>query len=74
MFPQSRDSAAHRAYERAMQQHAVVSLELQSATTGRWLETRAYPHRDGLAVHFRDITDRKLADDRLRERVRPGCG
>jgi PAS domain S-box-containing protein len=31
------------------------------------VEIRAYPHQRGLAVHFTDITDRKRAEERVRE-------
>ena len=34
----------------------------------RWIETQTFPHIDGLSVYFRDITERKRADNLLRER------
>ena len=32
---------------------------------GKWLELRAYPFEEGLAVYFRDITERKAAKDEI---------
>jgi len=34
----------------------------------RWIETQTYPHSDGLSIYFRDITERRRADNLLRER------
>ena len=35
------------------------------AELGKWLELRAYPFEEGLAVYFRDITERKAAKDEI---------
>jgi len=65
--PQVRDSFAHREFERAVREQTSVMFELLSPISGRWIELNAYPHRHGLAVHFRDISDRKLVEERIRE-------
>lgn len=67
LVPRARDSFVHRGYERAVRENTSVSFELLSPVSERWLEIQAYPHQRGLAVHFRDITDRKRAEERLRE-------
>ena len=33
----------------------------------RWVETHTYPHPDGLSIFFRDITERRQAEQRLRD-------
>jgi two-component system sensor histidine kinase UhpB len=33
---------------------------------GKWFEARAYPSEEGVAVYFRDITERKRMEDELR--------
>ena len=35
------------------------------AGLGKWLELRAYPFEEGLAVYFRDVTERKAAKDEI---------
>ncbi|WP_411878548.1 putative bifunctional diguanylate cyclase/phosphodiesterase [Polaromonas sp. YR568] len=50
--------------------HALVSgqpVEFEEfyADLGKWLELRAYPFEEGLAVYFRDITERKAAKDEI---------
>ena len=32
-----------------------------------WLEMRAFPSRDGLAIFFRDISDRKASEEQLKQ-------
>lgn len=67
VFPQACNTLAYREYERAVREQATISLEIESPLSGRWLEIHAYPHQDGLAVHFRDVTERRQAEQRLRE-------
>jgi two-component system sensor kinase FixL len=53
----------------AMRDKKPVSLEhYYTWPDGRqaWLEMRAYPSRDGLAIFFRDISDRKASEDELK--------
>jgi PAS domain S-box-containing protein len=37
-------------------------FDARSPSTGRWLEVSAYPSEEGLSVYFRDVTERKLAE------------
>src|SRR5690606_18954190 len=54
-------------YRRAMRDNVTVDFEEYYEPYGIWLGVTAYPSPDGLAVYFRDITERKLAAERLRE-------
>ncbi len=40
-----------------------VEFEEFYASVGKWLELRAYPFEEGLAVYFRDITERRVAKE-----------
>jgi diguanylate cyclase (GGDEF)-like protein/PAS domain S-box-containing protein len=42
-----------------------VELEDHFPTLGKWLEVRAYPFDEGLAVYFRDITERRRSQEQL---------
>lgn len=44
------------------------ALEFFYETTHMWLEVRAYPSHEMLALHVRDITERKQAAEQLRKR------
>ena len=46
-------------YRRAMEEQVTVVFEEFFAPLGAWLEVRAYPSEEGLAVYFRDVTAQK---------------
>ncbi len=49
----------------AVQRNRRVELEDHFATLGKWLEVRAYPFAEGLAVYFRDVTERRRSQEQL---------
>jgi two-component system sensor histidine kinase VicK len=53
-------------YRRAVAQQVTVEFESYSKRWHRWLEFKAYPAAHGLSVYFRDITDRKRAEEASR--------
>jgi len=66
----SEESEVGRLYKRAMAERVPVSLEHSYIyPDGRkvWLEMRAYPAGEELAIFYRDVTERKMAEERLRE-------
>jgi PAS domain S-box-containing protein len=70
-YPGSETSELGRLYKRAMRDRQTVALE-HRYTWGdghhAWLDMRAYPTEDGgLAIFYRDVTDRRRAQDDLRE-------
>ncbi|RIH80951.1 Signal transduction histidine-protein kinase ArlS [Calidithermus terrae] len=71
VYPGTEASELGRLYKKAMAERVPVSLEhLYTWEEGRarWLEMRAYPTDDGLlAVFWRDVTERREAQDALRE-------
>ncbi|TNC63109.1 PAS domain S-box protein [Rubellimicrobium roseum] len=70
VYPGSEDSEIGRLYKRALAEQQTVSLEHRYSWengTARWLDMRAYPVPEGLAVFWRDISERKEAEERLRE-------
>jgi PAS domain S-box-containing protein len=67
-WPGTEESEIGRLYKRAME-GAQVSLEhCYTWPDGRyaWLEMRAYPTRDGLAIFYRDVTERKKSEQALK--------
>ncbi|RAK51093.1 hybrid sensor histidine kinase/response regulator [Phenylobacterium deserti] len=71
VYPGSEDSELGRLLKSAMAEQKPASLEHRYVwEDGRpqWLDMRAYPTQDGwLAVFWRDITEQKQAEERLRE-------
>jgi PAS domain S-box-containing protein len=76
VWPNTKGSVLGRLYERAIANREPVSLEhCYEWEDGRerWIDMRAYPVPDGLAIFYRDITDRKHAEQELvslNERIR----
>lgn len=50
---------------RAIEKNRRVELEDHFPTLGKWLEVRAYPFAEGLAVYFRDVTERRRSQEQL---------
>lgn len=54
-----------RELQMALRNSRNVEFEEFCAPLGLWIEMRAYPFEDGLAVYFRDVTERKAAEDEI---------
>ena len=70
LFPESADAEASRMLRRVMDGRRAGAAEYRMPPVdGRcgWNEIRAFPMQDGgIAIFFRDITDRKLAEEKLK--------
>jgi PAS domain S-box-containing protein len=64
-FSQAVDSESYRQIKRAMEEGVTTEFETVSPVLGVWIAGRAYPSRDGLSVYFRDVTERKKAEEGL---------
>lgn len=67
VFPQTPDQLFYRELHRSFAEQVVVEFEEYSLLLDRWLEVRAYPFHEGVAVYFRDTTERKQAEEALRQ-------
>lgn len=54
-------------YREAMAKQQVVHFEGCHPTRQRWLDVHVYPIQDGITVYLHDITERKSAEEALRE-------
>lgn len=68
LFPQAAESLFYDEYHRAVAEQVSVVVEAPGPDgSGRWYEAYGYPSNHGLAVYFRDVTERKhLEIDRQR--------
>ncbi len=70
MFPGAKERKFFEEYERALNQQISVHFEEYYPPLEEWLEVNAYPSEEGLSVFFRGITDRKEAEQSLRESLK----
>ncbi|WP_259054569.1 sensor domain-containing protein [Methylohalomonas lacus] len=66
-FPEAINGIFYREYHRAMSEKCTVGFEEYFDPLETWFEVNAYPSEEGLAVYFRDITERKAAQRIMHE-------
>ena len=66
-FPEVLDHPFYHVYQKAMTERIPQTIEAYYAPRARWFENRVYPTPDGIAIFFRDVTERTLTEQRLRE-------
>jgi len=66
-FPEGIGQPFYDAYHRVMSARTPETVEEYYPPWDRWFENRIYPAPEGIAIFFRDITERKQAEQRLRD-------
>lgn len=69
-YPELVGSTLDTEYRRAIRERVPVRFETFLQELDATIEIRAYPVAAGLAVYFRDISEERLRDDRLRQAER----
>lgn len=54
-------------YNKALKENTPVRFEEYFAPLDRWFEVSAFPANTGLTVYFKNITERKFAEEKLKE-------
>lgn len=70
VYPGLIGTALERAYRKVAAEQVSESVTFYFPDHDRWYEVHAYPAPNGIAVYFQNVTDRVLADQRLRESER----
>jgi PAS domain S-box-containing protein len=65
-FKEAVGSPSDRGYREAMRTMRSVEIEQYYEPLGKWFEARVYPSAEGLAVYFRDVSERKRMESELR--------
>ncbi|AIE84175.1 sensor histidine kinase, PAS, PAS, PAC, incomplete PAS and PAC domain-containing [Fimbriimonas ginsengisoli Gsoil 348] len=65
LFPQLVGTKVELEFRRAMREQTAIHFEFAITQADIWLQIHAYPSPSGLAVYFRDISERKRAEARL---------
>jgi len=68
-FPEARGSIFEEKYTRALRDKVALYFETYFGIEpyANWYQVRVYPYADGISVYFQVITDRKQAEQDLRE-------
>jgi signal transduction histidine kinase len=66
-FPEGVGQPFYDAYYKAVADQASLHIEAYYAPWARWFENRIYPSTDGLTIYFHEITERRRAQEQLRE-------
>jgi PAS domain S-box-containing protein len=66
-FPDAVGSTFERMYRRAMETQTTVEFVEFFPPLDTWFEVKAFPSVEGLSIYFRNISDRKRAEQALRE-------
>lgn len=65
VFPDLPGTVAEISFRRAMEENCPVCYEHFYGPLNLWVEVRVYPSPEGLAVYFRDINERKRAEEEI---------
>jgi two-component system sensor histidine kinase UhpB len=65
-FREAVGSPSDRAYREALRTMRSAAIEQYYEPLGKWFEGRVYPSTEGLAVYFRDVSERKRMEEALR--------
>lgn len=66
-FPRMQGTPLEEHYRRTMLERTPVQFEMHGTLTSQWYNITLYPSAEGISVYWQDITERKLAEDALRE-------
>ena len=70
VWPGTEDSEQGRLYKRVMSERTPLAVEVHHTWEDghdTWVDVRAYPHPEGVAIFYREIGDRKRAEMQLRD-------
>jgi len=62
LFPGPRDTALELEFREALSLGTPIRFEHHLEATDRWFDVSAFPSSEGLAVYFRDVTEKKKSD------------
>ncbi len=66
VFPDIKGTIFDTEYHKVMDEGEIAEFEIHYPSYNMWLEVRSYPHEDGIAIFYTDITPRKNAEEELR--------
>jgi PAS domain S-box-containing protein len=68
-FPEAVGTTIYHKYHEAMREWKTMEFETYFPPSNEWIEAHAYPSEEGLAIYYRDITERKRAEQEIETRT-----
>jgi PAS domain S-box-containing protein len=65
LYPELVGTPLEQTYRNAMETRTPAGFEHFYAQSNMWVDVRIYPTDDGVAVHYRDVTERRQNEDAL---------
>lgn len=65
-FPEGIGQPFQIAYEKAMREQKYVQIEEYYPPYNKWFENNIYPSPSGLSIYFKDITEKKQAEEKIK--------
>jgi PAS domain S-box-containing protein len=65
-FPDTKGTVFETEYRCAMEERVQRAFEVHYQSYLMWLEVRAYPHEDGIAIFYTDITKYRKAEEEIK--------
>ncbi len=67
IFPDAVGTKIHSEQHWSMMEKVSVTFEAQFPGRKSWLEFHAHPSPEGLSVYFKDVTERKIGEEKLKD-------
>jgi PAS domain S-box-containing protein len=67
VYEDAKELKFHSEYHKAMETQIMVSFEEYHPVLGLWFEVSAYPTKEGLSVYFKDVSLKKIAEQKIKE-------
>ncbi len=67
IFPEEEGFKFYEFFRKAKKKRVTVEFEEYYAPKNRWYDISVYPSKDGLAVCFRDVTERRNKDEEMKQ-------
>ena len=67
VFASTASRGFHENYQKAIRENTTVHFTEFSTRTAKWFAVSAYGSDNGLSVYFKDVTEQKTADEKVKE-------
>jgi PAS domain S-box-containing protein len=67
VYEDAKELKFHSEYHKAMETQIMVYFEEYHPVLGLWFEVSAYPTKEGLSVYFKDVSLKKIAEQKIKE-------